>query len=306
MASWKEIRRKVRYRLIYVAVKAMIFFSRLIPRKAWISFCGLLGGMSYYVASQSRSIALNNLKRAYPEKSPESIKNLARKVFIMMGRNAGDVLRAFPITDFSEFEKLRSIEGVQHVEQAYQKGKGVLFITAHLGAFELIANEMAFRGYKPLIIGTPMKDERLTQLLWRQRSKLGATAIERGKETVKILKNLKGGGTVAILIDQDTKVKSVFVDFFGHPCATPIGAAMLALRTEATVLPVFIHLREDGKQHIKCYPAIELIRTGNDEEDILRNTQVFTSVIEHEIRKHPEQWLWMHERWKTRPGEETG
>lgn len=100
----------------------------------------------------------------------------------MLGRNAGDVLRAYPLTEFSKFEEIRDIEGVQYVERAYRQGQGVLFLTAHLGAFELIATEMAFRGYKPLVIGTAMKDERLTQLLWSQRSKLGATAIERGKK----------------------------------------------------------------------------------------------------------------------------
>lgn len=304
MASWKEIRRKIRYRFLYVAVKAMIFISMRMPRKAWLALCGFLGSLGYYLASQSRQITLHNLQLAYPDKDIASIKKLARRVFEMLGRNAGDVLRAYPLTEFKQFETIRNIEGLQHVEQAYQRGQGILFITAHLGAFELIATEMAFRGYKPLIIGTPLKDERLTQLLWRQRSKLGATAIERGKETVRLLKALKGGGTVAILIDQDTKVKSVFVDFFGRSCATPIGAAMLALRTGAAVIPVFIHMRTDGKQQITCYQEIKLIRTGNEEEDIRINTQVFTSVIEQEVRKYPDQWLWMHERWKTRPGEE--
>lgn len=304
MVSWRKIKRKVRYRLIYVSVKAMVFFSGLIPRKAWLALCGLLGRLGYYLAPRSRRITVNNLKKAYPEKTLDSIKRIAKDVFMMLGRNAGDVIRAFPITDYKKYEKIRDIEGAHYVEQAYAKGRGVLFLTAHLGAFELVATEMAFRGYKPLIIGTAMKDERLTRLLWRQRSKLGATAIERGKETVRLIKTLKSGGTVAILIDQDTRVKSVFVDFFGHSCATPIGAAMLALRTGAAVVPVFVHLRGNGKQHIRCYPEITLKHTGDDDEDIRINTQLFTNIIEREVRKYPEQWLWMHERWKTRPGEE--
>jgi|DewCreStandDraft_4_1066084.scaffolds.fasta_scaffold66893_2 KDO2-lipid IV(A) lauroyltransferase len=304
--AWKKVKRKIRYRLIYVAVKAMIIISNLIPRGAWLALCGFLGALGYYLASQSRKITVENLKRAYPDQNIKQIKKLAKRVFVMLGRNAGDVLRAYPLTEFSKFEEIRDIEGVQYVERAYRQGQGVLFLTAHLGAFELIATEMAFRGYKPLVIGTAMKDERLTQLLWSQRSKLGATAIERGKETVRLMKALKGGGTVAILIDQDTKVKSVFVDFFGQSCATPIGAAMLALRTGAAVVPVFIHLGANGKQQIRCYPEMQLIRTGNEAEDIRLNTQAFTAVIEQEVRKYPEQWLWMHERWKTRPLEKIG
>ncbi|MCX7636477.1 MAG: lysophospholipid acyltransferase family protein [Cyclobacteriaceae bacterium] len=301
MVNWKNVRRKIRYRFIYLAVRGMIFLSNLMPRKVWIAICGYLGGLGYFVASQSRRITLENLKRAYPNIDNQSRTRLAKNVFVMLGRNAGDVLRAFPITQYERYKRIRDIEGEIHLDEAYKKGRGVLFLTAHLGAFELVATEMAFRGYQPLIIGTAMKDERLTDLLWRQRSKLGATAIERGKETVRLMKTLKAGGTVAILIDQDTRVKSVFVDFFGHSCSTPVGAALLALRTGAAVVPVFIHMRSDGKQQITCYSEVELIRTGNEEEDIRANTQLFTSVIESEIRKYPEQWVWMHERWKTRP-----
>lgn len=305
MMTWKKFRRRVRYNIIYVVIRFLIFVSGLIPRKFWLSLFGSIGGLSYYLAPYSRKVAIENLTLAYGlEKSPAEIKRLARKVFVMMGKNGADVIRSHRITRLTDYEKMRCINGIEYIEQAYKKGKGVLFLTAHLGAFELCATEMAFRGYKPLIIGTAMKDAKLTELLWRQRSKLGALAIERGKETVRLIKTLKSGGTVAILIDQDTRVKSVFVDFFGKPCATPIGAAVLALKTGAAVVPVFLHLRADGKQEVTCYPEIELTKTGNEEEDIKVNTQKFTSVIEAEVRKYPEQWLWIHERWKTKPGVE--
>ncbi len=303
MSAWKNIRRKIRYRVIYILVRIMIVFSNLMPRKWWLTVCGKLGGLAYYFAKRSRKIVFNNLKMAYAGEDEAFRKSLARKTFVMLGRNAGDVLRAFPITDYERYQKFRIIEGEHFLEEAFKKGRGVLFLTAHLGAFEFVATEMAFRGYKPLIIGTAMKDERLTELLWQQRSKLGATAIERGKETVRLIKTLKSGGTVAILIDQDTKVKSVFVDFFGHACATPIGAALLALRTGAAVVPVFVHMGNEGMQYITCYPEVKIEQTGDEEEDIRVNTQKFTSIIEQEIRKYPEQWVWMHERWKTRPEE---
>ncbi len=304
MVHWKTIRRKIRYRFIYLMVRFMIVLANLMPRKWWLLLSGWLGHLGYYLARRSRKIMQENLRLAFPEHDEPHRTKLARRVFVMLGRNAGDVLRAFPITKFERYEQIRVIEGAQYLDEAFKKGKGVLFLTAHLGAFELVATEMAFRGYKPLIIGTAMKDERLTQLLWKQRSKLGATAIERGKETVRLIKTLKAGGTVAILIDQDTRVKSVFVDFFGRACSTPVGAALLALRTGAAVVPVFVHLRDDLMQQITCYPEVELIQTGNEAEDIRLNTQKFTGIIEREIRRYPEQWVWMHERWKTQPGEE--
>ena len=105
---------------------------------------------------------------------------------------------------------------------------------------------------------------------------------------------------MALLIDQDTRVKSTFVNFFGEPAFTPIGAALLAMKTGAAVLPAFSHLGDDGMQHIEILPEIPLHLTGNEEEDIRYNTQVFTGYIEERIRKYPAQWLWMHERWKTK------
>ncbi|MCK6616757.1 MAG: lysophospholipid acyltransferase family protein [Cyclobacteriaceae bacterium] len=305
MKRWKKIRRKIRYTTIYLLVRFLIVISAVVPRKVWLAVFGFLGGLSFYLATRSRRIAIANLTIAYGrEKSKTEIHRLARNVFVMVGKNGADIIRSYRITTRDSYEKIRMIYGAEHLEQAYAKGKGVIFLTAHLGAFELCATEMAVRGYKPLIIGTAMKDKRLTELLWRQRSKLGAAAIERGKETVRLIKNLKSGGTVAILIDQDTRVKSVFTDFFGKPCATPIGAAVLALKTGAAVVPVFLHLRQDTMQVVTCYPEVELLRTGVEEQDIALNTQKFTNIIEAEIRKHPDQWLWMHERWKTQPGEE--
>lgn len=305
--TWKKFRRKVRYSFLYIVVRILIVVSGAVPRKIWLSLFGFLGGIGYYTATYSRKVAINNLTLAYgQEKSEQEIRALAKKVFVMIGKNGADIIRSYRITSRDTYERLRVITGVEHLEMAYAKGKGVIFLTAHLGAFELCATEMAVRGYKPLIIGTAMKDERLTELLWRQRSKLGASAIERGKETVRLIKTLKSGGTVAILIDQDTRVKSVFVDFFGKPCSTPIGAAVLALKTGAAVVPVFLHLREDGMQEVTCYPEVELEQTGNEEQDVLANTQKFTGIIESEVRKYPEQWLWIHERWKTRPNEASG
>lgn len=305
MKRWKKIRRKIRYTIIYLLVRFLIVISAVVPRKMWLAVFGFFGGLSFYLATRSRRITIANLTLAFGyEKTKAEIHHLARTVFVMVGKNGADIIRSYRVTTRDSYEKLRVIYGAEYLERAYAKGKGVIFLTAHLGAFELCATEMAVRGYKPLIIGTAMKDKRLTELLWRQRSKLGAYAIERGKETVRLLKTLKAGGTVAILIDQDTRVKSVFVDFFGKPCATPIGAAVLALKTGAAVVPVFLHLRDDGMQEVTCYPEVELQRTGNEERDIIANTQKYTNIIEEEIRKHPEQWLWMHERWKTRPGEE--
>lgn len=275
------------------------------PRKVWLKLLGALGSLAYYLASNSRKLTLRHLTFAYgAEKSPEEIKTLAKDVFRMLAMNAADLIRAYPITVHEEFKKVCEVKGIEHVEAAYAKGKGVMFLVSHMGAFEFTATEFSFRGYKPLIIGTPVKDKKLNDLLWKQRNKLGATAVERGKDTLRVMKNLKAGGTMIILIDQDTKVKSRFVNFFGKPCATPVGAAIIAMKTGAAVIPAIIHLRDDLMQELNCYPEIPMTITGNEEEDMIINTQKMSDATEAEIRKHPAQWVWMHERWKTKPGEE--
>jgi Kdo2-lipid IVA lauroyltransferase/acyltransferase len=303
-AQVKKFRRKIRYSVVLGLVRFTIFISKYIPRKVWISVFGFLGGLSYYFAATSRKLTVKHLTIAFEkEKTPEEIKKLSREVFVMLGKNAGDVIRAFNTVDVKAYKKLRVVHGEEYAEEAYSRGKGVIFLTAHCGAFEFAATEMALRGYKPLIIGTPLKDTRLSEIVWKQRSKLGAVAIARGKESIRLLKTLKSGGTIGILIDQDTRVKSVFVDFFGKPCATPIGATLLSLKTGAPIVPIFFHMRKDNVQEVNFYPEVEMIRTGDEKEDIRRNTQKLNDLIEAEIRKHPAQWVWMHERWKTRPEE---
>lgn len=301
----KKFRRKVRYNFIYALLRVMIFISGLMSRAAWLKFCGTLGRLSSFFTTNSRARVIKHLTMVYgTEKTAQEIKKLSRKVFEMLGKNSGDIIQSVHIDSQEDFEKIRVVKGREHGEAAYKKGKGVIFLTGHIGPFEYIATELAFMGYKPLIVGTKLKDDRLNDLLAAQRNKFGATLVERGKDTVKLVKNLKLGGTMIILIDQDTKVKSRFVNFMGYPCATPIGATIMALKTGAAVVPMFLHQREDYKIEINFYPELELTSTGNEETDLVVNTQRLSDATELEVRKHPEQWVWMHERWKTKPGEE--
>jgi KDO2-lipid IV(A) lauroyltransferase len=306
MAQFKTIRRKARYGVVYRFVQFLIFISRSMPRVAWLKFCGFLGRLAYWFATETRTLTRRHLTMAYKtEKTPAEIKILSKKVFEMLGKNAGDILRASGTVDtWSDLEKFLTVEGMENFEAAHQKKKGVIFLTCHLGAFDLQVTTMALRGLNPNIIGTPLKDERLNDLLWEYRNKHGAIAIERGRETFRMIKILKSGGSVALLIDQDTKVKSRFVDFFGMPAATPVGATVLAMKTGASVVPTYVYLGEDWKQHMHILPEIPLTLTGDDEADMIYNTQLLTNFIEQQIRNHPEQWVWMHERWKTQPGQE--
>jgi Kdo2-lipid IVA lauroyltransferase/acyltransferase len=306
MGAFKKLRRKVKYSLIYYAVKFLVTIANWMPRKAWLSFCGGLGKFAGILLTRYRQMAISHLTMAFgKEKSAEEIKKLALENFKMLGKNAGEILRASTISTIEELHKVVKMKGFENYEIAHQKGKGVVFIACHLGAFELQITEMALRGLNFAVIGTPLKDKRLNDLMWKHRNRNGANYLERDKANFAMLKILKAGGSVALLIDQDTKVKSAFVNFFGMPAATPVGATVLAMKTGAPVLPAFIHLGEDGFQHMEILPEIPMHITDNEEDDIQYNTQQYSNAIEQHVRKYPAQWVWMHERWKTKQGDFT-
>jgi len=301
----RKLRKRIKYFFLFIFVKTLIGVTNFIPRVWVVKFCGFLGRVGYRLVDAEREKAIKNLSVVYgEEKSPAEIERMAKKVFENIGKNAGDIFRGFPIDSMERLKKFTTIEGEQHLEKAAAKGKGVITLTVHLGAFEFVGAYLGLAGYNPLVIGTPLKDERLNDLLWQSRTLKGAIAIERGKETVKVIRGLKSGGTVIILIDQDTKVKSIFIDFMGKPAATPIGGTLLALKTGAAVVPLYITLQENYRQHITILPEVQLMTTGDLEIDLVTNTKVLSDVSQEIIKKHPLQWVWMHERWKTKPGEE--
>lgn len=301
----KKALKRLKYFVLYWFVRALLFISARLPRTWWLGFCGLLGRLAYGFLPRYSQLTQRHLTIAFgSEKNPAEIKKLARQSFVMLAKNAGDIFRSITVGNLATFEKFVTTTGFENFESANAKGKGVIFLTAHLGAFDLQVTNMALRGLQPNIIGTSLKDPRLNELLVGYRGAYGAIAIPRGKETFGLIKALKKGGSVAILIDQDTKVKSVFVDFFGKLASTPVGAAVLAIKTGAAVVPTFIHLGEDSKQHMEILSEIPVALTGNEEADVLAATQAFTHVIESKIREYPDQWVWLHERWKTRPESE--
>ena len=303
--SDRPLKKRIKYTALYFLVRSLLSLAAFFPRQVWVSFCGWLGRVAFFFEKKYKAKTIEHLTMVYGhEKSKDEIYTLSKRVYSMMGKNVADVMRSLRVTSLIELEKFLETTGFENYEKANAKGKGVIFLACHIGAFDLMVTFMALKGLNPHIIGTTLKDERLNEILFQYRNAFGAIPIERGKETFRLLKALKLGGSIAILIDQDTKVKSCFVDFFGRPAATPIGAAVLALKTGAAVVPSYVYLGEDGKQHMQLLPEIPLINTGNEEHDIVTNTQNYTRFIEEKVREHPDQWVWMHERWKTRHGEE--
>jgi Kdo2-lipid IVA lauroyltransferase/acyltransferase len=297
----------MKYEAIYVCIRSLIFTSGLIPRKLLLSLGSTIGKLAYKFMHKTRNLTIEHLKMAYAKDLSEpEIAALSRKVFINIGKNAMDTIQAYNVRKLAAMEKIVSVEGIGHFDQALAQGKGLIALACHRGAFELIADVMTLKGYKTNVMGAALQNKKLDELLVNYRTAKGAKYIQIGQETLSVIKALKKGEVLAILIDQDKgKVKGTFVNFFDKPAYTPIGAALLALKTGASVVPTAIRRLPDDTHRITFLPALELIRTGQEELDLKVNTQLFTRYIEAFIREVPEEWVWMHERWKHQPEQVT-
>ncbi|ANQ48561.1 lysophospholipid acyltransferase family protein [Flammeovirga sp. MY04] len=305
--GWK----KVKYELIYWAVIFFLKVANLIPRKLLMWKFSMLGGFAYHVMPGTRNLSIKHLKYAYgDELSEKEAKSITKRVFKNLGKNFTDIIRYPSMSSVEDIKEIMEISGEEHLKNALDKGKGVVFLTCHRGAFDMVGYYINLNDYPCIAIGAKLHDDKLNELVVNNRrsNRNGrADFVERTdpRGSIKMFKMLKDGGMAFLLIDQDTnKVQNTFVDFFGKPAATPIGAAMLALKADAAVIPAAVKLQENGKHILEIREEIPLVRTGDNQKDIQVNTQNMSLALEKFIREAPDQWVWFHERWKTKPEED--
>jgi len=243
-----------------------------------------------------RRVAMRNLAMALPEKTAAERQAIADGVFRSIARLLYALAR-FPRINRSNVSEWIRYEGFEHFEQALQRGRGVLFATAHLGNWELSAFAHALMAAPMHVVVRPLDNLRIDALLARRRTLSGNRLIEKKESARSVLKALHANQAVGILIDQNSSPEEgVFVDFFGIPACASSGFARLAAHTGATVIPGFALWSEAERRYVlKFYPPLEM--TGRLQED----TQRLQSQLEAVIREHPDQWLWIHRRWKNRP-----
>jgi len=289
----------------YLIVLFLIKFISLFPYKIASDIGGSIGRLGYYIDGKHRNITLNNLTMAFPEKGKREIIFIARKAFENLGRSVAEVIY---ITNrkTDDLKKVLyewiTVEGRDNLDHAIKKGKGILLLTAHFGNWELLGLTAATHGYKLNVIARPLDNPKLDTFINSLRSITGTNVYPKKGVLKDILKSLKQGEGVGILIDQNTsRSEGVFVDFFGQPASTNRGPAVIAMKSETPVVPFFI-IRENKYRHRIVYcEEIPLHRSGDKEKDAVLNTKMFTKKVESFIRNYPEQWFWMHQRWKTRP-----
>lgn len=292
----------MRYRIEYAPVWLIATLFRVLPRPLSRALGITIGYAVYLLHGRLRRVGMRNLQMALPSLTDRERRKIVRGVFRTLGRQLGDFCQ-FPRYDAKNISTLAVYEGFESFETAQARGKGVLFLTAHLGGWEIGSFAHALYGHPMHVVVRPLDNPYLDNLVSERRNSHGNRTFEKQEFARGLISAMHSGETVGVLMDQNmTPPQGVFVDFFGIPAYTASGIARVAMRTDAAVVPAFtIWDPVLRKYRVHFDPAVPLVRTGNDEADVVSNTAKFTKVIEEFVRKYPDQWLWVHKRWKTRP-----
>ena len=278
---------------------ALRAFRWVFGRLPW-SWCQILGAgfgrLAWALLSRDRRRTLTHLEIAFPELSEQERRHLGVRSFRHLGQSLFELLHIWgrPAADA---ERYVDVVGFGEIERIRETGRPIVVLTGHCGNWELVSCANHSHGLGLAAMTRGMDDAGLQQITLDLRSHLGSEAIARGSRASsrQMLKTLKSGGALAMLIDQDIRTDGVWVPFFGKLAHTPTAAADIALRLGAAVVPTFAERLEDGRHRVSFHAALEL------PDDVTEATAVMTTAIEAQIRRRPEQWVWMHRRWRRRP-----
>lgn len=288
--------------LEYAVARVLLKTLEILPRGVARASAALMARGLYALSPKLQKTAEFNLRLAFPEWSNAQRAEVIQKMVRNLGWMAAEFARFSKLSP-ENIRDLVILDGHDNFMQGHKHGKGVLYLTGHIGAWELSSFAHALYGYRVYYMARPLDNCKLDKLVNRYRSLSGNRPIFKNESARAVLNVLKEGDTVGILADQNTMPEEgVFVDFFGTVACTTTGLARLALHTGAAVVPGYAYWDEAiRKYRLRFEPPVELMRTGNTERDILENTQKFAKVLEEIIRKRPDQWVWLHGRWNTRP-----
>ncbi len=261
-----------------------------------------LGTVAYGMLHHQRRVALEHLTLALGNRyAPAERRRIIRRMFQHLGMTGMEWL-ALPRLTAADVQRLVRVEGSEHVQQALQRGKGLIVLSAHVGNWEmLMAYFGLFGGFRGAAIARRLRYPEYEVWLRRMRESKHVETLDRDVGPKEMIRRLRANEGLGILADQDVdSIEGIFVDFFGRPAYTPTGPAALALTTGAAMLPAYIW-REGRQFHLRVEEPIAIRDTGNRARDLREITEAWSRVTERMITAHPEQWVWMHRRWKTQP-----
>ena len=292
----------MRYRIEWIACWTILKSLGLLPRSVTHGAAALLAWLLYWFTPRLRHIAEQNLRMALLELSPRERRVICRGVYRSLGRLLAECAR-FPRLSAANMAQVVFSDGLENYQAAVVRGRGVIFLTAHLGAWELGAFAHALNGYPLQVIYRPLDNPRLDRLVNRYRTLSGNQLIDKRDAARGILAALAKNETVGILADQNTMPEEgVFVLFFGMPACMTAGIARIALHTGASVVPALC-VWDSGRRRFRIIfdPPLQFASSGDLQADIQVASQQMAGIIERYVRRYPDPWLWIQRRWKTRP-----
>lgn len=290
---------KWRQQIEEIALVIIAALMRRISRRAAIRFGEWLGNCVYRIGIRT-SVARNNLTAAFPETPPREIEETVRKCYRHFGALLAEFAR-LPLLKPENVPDLVAVENFNLLDEALKKGRGGVVVSGHLGNWELMGATFSVMGYPVNYVVTSQQNPRVEKLMDKLRESTGAKIIKRQEAVKGVLKALKKNELVAILADQDAHQAGVFVPFFRRLSSTPKGAATFALRAGSDLIFIESYRQDLNKLKIIAELISRDNLPDNREDAIIELTRRFTSRLEEAVRKHPEQWFWMHRRWKTSP-----
>ncbi len=278
--------------------KGLAWLLQRLPETVANAMAVLLGNLWYFVIPVRRQVMMMNLRIAFPDRDYRTLQRICRRTLISFMRNLVEFTRITKI-DQAFVDNRVTTDGMEILEQAYARGRGIVVASGHLGNWEVMGAAAARLGYPITYIVKRVKDQRLDDLINGWRREVGLDIIyarEAGKE---IVPHLQSGRILAFMIDQDAGKRGVWTDFFDQPASTPRGAAAYALRTGAPLLFMYDVRHPDGNHHVRMR-EVEIDREGEiDSERITQVMQTLTTCLEEAVRRYPEQYMWMHHRWRS-------
>jgi KDO2-lipid IV(A) lauroyltransferase len=291
---------ETRYRLEAAAARLVASVVRRLPRRVALAAGRAVGRLWGALDSRHRSIAVDNLRLSFPERDPAQLQAIARGVYAHFGAVMLDLLWMEGRAS-AQLVALVEFEGVENLRAARERGRGILYCTAHLGNWEIHAIAQAV-SHEPLcVVARPLDNPALDARLVAFRQKSGNAVLYKKNVLGTALRLLRDGKAVAFLVDQNVQAdEGIFVDFFGRPAASTTAAAALAVRVECPIVHGWTELRPDGR-YLMRYGVMRPHPGEERTAEVERLTRAMAQVIEGYVRTAPEQWLWLHRRWKTRP-----
>ena len=295
-----RFRKRLKNNAIYLGVSAVSAFFNAVPREVAVFIGSLFGFLGYLLYSKDRYRADRHLRFAFGDKlSPMERNKIIRRMFINFGANFSDAVRIKKYFH-SELRPVIDVEGIEYFEEVYNRGRGVIGVTGHIGNFELLAAYFAGVGYKAAAIGRELYDKRLNALLVTNRESLGLVNIDTKDSPRRILECLKSGYVLGVLIDTDSfRVRGKMIPSFGRLSNTPVGQSIIGLRSGAGFVPV-VCVRNGRKYKVIVKPEVTIERSDDFETDVYNITKKCTEALEGIINEYKDQWIWMHNRWRTR------